>query len=83
MQKCRLKQEVISYIWNKHGDHPQVMVVPEQIRGQIPGYNDSLGCVQMGNEIKIFGPGVRLIETGGNLFPVDENYYREFYEEIE
>lgn len=82
MVKCRLKLEINSTVWYKHGDHPNVMQLPDHVNFSGSLEKSSLGCLQNGNNLQVFGPGTRIIDTGGNVFPVDDEYYESFYEEL-
>lgn len=82
MIPVRIKMELYSFIWEKHDDHPLVGPVPDQLRNQIPN-SDIMGFIQDGGKLTVIGPGTRLIESGGRVFPVDDNYYHLMYEEVE
>jgi hypothetical protein len=83
MTKCRLKLEITSYIWNKMGDHPRVVEIPEQVRNQLPPeVHSTHGAIINGNQVQVIPPGSRLIECGGNFFAVDHQYYQDYYEEM-
>lgn len=78
--KCVSKLDIIATRWEKHGDHERVNKVPEGV--SINGITDTsqLGCIETSpGQNTIFGGPIWLIETGGNFFPVDDNYFNDFY----
>ena len=79
--RCRVNLDVIATKWMKHGDSQHVIHVPDHINVDVTGVNKSdLGM--LGNNI--FAPGAAfIIECGGNVFVVDEAYFREYYEVVE
>ncbi len=79
---CRLKLEILATRWEKHGDHPRVMHVPDHVN--ISGVEDrsKLGCVEHNNQTSIFAGPIWIIDSGGNTFAIDDNYFMEYYEII-
>lgn len=81
--KCRNRIEITATEWVNHGDHPFVEHLPDEV-SLPPGNNkDVWGCIKGPKGINCFPPHTMIIETGGNTFPVDNQYYTEWYEEID
>lgn len=83
VHKCRIKMDVTATRWEKHGDHPAVLQVPDNVN--INGVTDKnlLGMLtNEQNQGTIFGGPIWIIDTGARTFPVDDNYFNDFYEII-
>ncbi len=79
---CMLKNLCVTK-WEKHGDHPQVERVPYEIHAQLRNQhnltNDQISKMgRIGNNI--FGSPSYIMESAGNIFVVEENYFNDFYE---
>lgn len=73
--QCKIALDVKATLWRKHGDHPDVLRLPDHVN--IEGIDkEELGLLAN----KVFGPGVYIIEVGGNIFPVDKSYFETYYE---
>jgi hypothetical protein len=71
---CKIALDVTATLWEKHGDHPYVLRVPDHVN--IEGVDkESLGLIKN----TAFGPGTYIIEVGGNIFPVDKAYFETYY----
>lgn len=81
--KCRLKLEITATEWVNQGDHPMVQRLPDDVHLP-PGNNkDVWGCMRQPNgSTTYFPPHTMIIDTGGNTFAVDNQYYSDYYEEI-
>lgn len=76
--KCRLKLEITATEWVNHGDHPIVQRLPPEI--QLPPGNNKDVWGYLNN--RVFPPHTMIIDSGGNTFAVDNQYYNDYYEEI-
>lgn len=75
----QIKLPVKGTKWISHGDHPSVQRIPDNL--QLPNGIDRNICGLLGNNV--FGPNTWIIESGGNVFPVDDNYFNDYYSIIE
>lgn len=78
---CKLKIDVIATRWERHGDHPNVQSVPDNVN--INGVTDKSHLGMLTNEQghgTIFGGPIWIMDVGGRTFPVDDAYFNDFYE---
>lgn len=84
VHNCTIKMDITATRWEKHGDHPNVQHVPDNVN--IDGVDKSLlGMLSdpYANKNTIFAGPIWIIDSGGHSFPVDDNYFNDFYTIIE
>jgi hypothetical protein len=83
----KLKMPIWAVFWEKQGDHDLVKPETPEIAKQI-GLPENFDHNRMGilyntpQGHAVISAGVYIIETGGNVFPVDEKYFNDMYEII-
>jgi hypothetical protein len=75
---CQIKIPVIATRWEKHGDHPNVLETPPEVN--IEGAEKHrVGMLPTPQGHTAFVGPVWIIDSGGHTFPVDDNYFNEYY----